>query len=132
MLSKMVPHHYPALLTRSDLIASTNSIFRSNVSDTMNDTFNYPSYTGYHRDYNFPIYPEDAPESVRCGRKHMDSAKVTEVLKVQAGDKIAFAPMTAWPQTWVTTDWTDEPCTETPCGGVSFALLFSSGLREGE
>ncbi|KAJ2990561.1 hypothetical protein NUW58_g2887 [Xylaria curta] len=50
--------------------------------------------------YNDPTWPIDRPESVRCGRDHMNHASSTDVLKVRAGDTVTFAH-----QLWDPFEW---------------------------
>jgi hypothetical protein len=53
-----------------------------------------------YREWNWPTYYIDYPESVRCGRGNMDHAKETEVLTVKAGDTLEIAQNRWEPREW--------------------------------
>lgn len=52
------------------------------------------------REYNWPTYYLDFPDSIRCGRGNMDHANATEILTVRAGDEIEIAHQRSDPSTW--------------------------------
>lgn len=52
------------------------------------------------REWNWPTYILDFPDSVRCGRGNVDHANVTEVLTVKAGETIEIAHMRSPPIEW--------------------------------
>lgn len=52
------------------------------------------------RDWNYPTYPTDHPNSVRCGRDNLKWAPETEVLKVKPGDTLQFQPLQIPPNQW--------------------------------
>ncbi|KAI1360587.1 glycoside hydrolase [Xylaria arbuscula] len=52
------------------------------------------------RGYNFPTYPNDRPESIRCGRGHMTHTPDTDVLTLRAGDTLEFAHQRYEPFEW--------------------------------
>jgi hypothetical protein len=55
------------------------------------------------REWNWPTYAVDFPDSVRCGRGNLDHANVTEVLTVKAGDILEIAQ-----QRYTPAEWTDD------------------------
>lgn len=55
------------------------------------------------REWNWPTYYVDFPDSVRCGRGNIDHAASTEVLTVTAGDEIEIAHQRSSPA-----EWTDD------------------------
>ena len=52
------------------------------------------------RAWQYPVFPGDRTESVRCGRDHLAWANQTSTLKVKPGDKIAFAATYYEPFRW--------------------------------
>lgn len=52
------------------------------------------------REYNWPTYHLDFPNSVRCGRGNIDHAPNTQVLTVRAGDELEIAHTRSDPSTW--------------------------------
>lgn len=52
------------------------------------------------REWQFPTYPTDFPESIRCGRDNQAWADQTETLKVKAGDTVEFASLYDPPRDW--------------------------------
>ncbi|KAI0134080.1 glycosyl hydrolase family 61-domain-containing protein [Xylariales sp. AK1849] len=57
------------------------------------------------RDYNFPTYWTDRPESARCGRDNLAHAADTEVLTIRAGDTLEFAHQRYEPDQWTDDMW---------------------------
>ncbi|KAK3319417.1 glycoside hydrolase [Apodospora peruviana] len=52
------------------------------------------------REWNWPTYTLDFPDSVRCGRGNLDHANATEVLTVKAGDTVEIAQQRSPPHDW--------------------------------
>ncbi|KAF2004387.1 hypothetical protein P154DRAFT_572046 [Amniculicola lignicola CBS 123094] len=56
------------------------------------------------RDYFFPTYATDLPNSVRCGRGNLAWAPKTDILRVKAGDTMEFVAFGGYPYEWNDTE----------------------------
>ncbi|KAI8947023.1 glycoside hydrolase [Xylaria longipes] len=78
--------------------------------------------------YNDPTWPIDRPESVRCGRDHMNHALSTEVLTVRAGDSVAFAHQLKEPAEWTSAQFLNCPEGRGTCDDEGYTLgLYHEG-----
>lgn len=78
----------------------------TNYSSNKTEPYTEPSTPGQSdpsqniRQYHFPTYLSDNPNSVRCGRDNMAHAGMTEKLKVKAGDLTEVAHQKIEPKLW--------------------------------
>ncbi|KAH7123543.1 glycoside hydrolase [Dendryphion nanum] len=80
-----------------------NGVWQSPLQYIRNKTAPYADQSKveiWPREWNFPVFPDDFPTSVRCGRDSLAHANKTSTLKVKAGDTIEFVAWSYSPYDW--------------------------------